>query len=285
MVPLASGFAGAITLCPLGLHCWSLLPFLNEGDCAGMAYIPACGAAGTPAGIHNGLLVFQSYSIAMADPLASAAAVAQLRLNLRIRFLECEFVRRGDGFDNEIPKISVRLVAVTDHELLDVLEQAGEKTESVEHHFGADADHVGAAHHHLNGIEIVAHAAGAEDAGYGADLLADFEDVAKGQRLYPPARETCHRGLDLKPERATAGIVDIELGYRQAIGGSADHTGPVLETGLGDLGNPATLRSKLHEDRHVNGVRNDSGCHAYNLRVLSETGTGLSGVLLLARNL
>ena len=119
----------------------------------------------------------------MADPLASAAAIAQLRLNLCIYFVEREFVRRGDSFDSQIPKIPVRVVVMPGHELFNVLEQAGEKTESVEHHFGADADHVSAAHHHLNGIDIIAHTAGAEDAGYRADLLADFEDVAKRQRL------------------------------------------------------------------------------------------------------
>ena len=131
-----------------------------------MAHILAHGAAGALAWIHNGFLVFQSYGITMADPFATAAAVAQLRLNLRIRFLEREFVRRGDGLDSQIPKISVRVVAVLGHELLDVLEQAGEKAKSVKHHFGTDADHVGAAHHHLNGIDIVAHTASAEDAGY-----------------------------------------------------------------------------------------------------------------------
>jgi len=124
-----------------------------------MAHILAYGVAGAVARIHNDLLVFQSYRIAMADPLAEAAAVAQFRLNLRIHFLEREFVRRGDGLDSQIPKIPVRVVAVPGHELLDVLEQPGEKTKSVEHHFGADADHVSAAHHHLNGIDIVAHAA------------------------------------------------------------------------------------------------------------------------------
>ena len=65
-----------------------------------MAYIVACGAASTLARIHNGLLVLYSYGITMADPFANAAAVAQLRLNLCICFLEREFIRRGDSFDS-----------------------------------------------------------------------------------------------------------------------------------------------------------------------------------------
>jgi hypothetical protein len=102
----------------------------------------------------------------MADPFATAAPVAQFRLDLRIRFLEREFVRWGDGINSQITKISVRIIAVLGHELLDAAQQSGEKTKSPKHHFGANADHVGPAHHHLNGIDIVAHTAGSEDAGF-----------------------------------------------------------------------------------------------------------------------
>ena len=87
-----------------------------------MAQLLARRTAGALARIHNGLLVLQSYGIAVADALAAATAVAQLQLNLRIHFPEREFVRRGDGFDSQIPKIPVRAVAVPGHELLDVLE-------------------------------------------------------------------------------------------------------------------------------------------------------------------
>ena len=87
-----------------------------------MAHIPTCSATGAQMRIHNGLLVFQSYSITMTDPLAAPAAVAQFRLNLRVYIPDREVVGRGDGFNHQIPKIPVRTVAVPGHELFDVLE-------------------------------------------------------------------------------------------------------------------------------------------------------------------
>jgi len=103
------------------------LSSLGKRDCAGMAHVLTCGAAGALIGIDNRLLALQNNGITMADALAATAAVAQFRINLRAHILDREVVSRGDGFDSQISEIPVRVVVVLGHELLDVLKQSREQ--------------------------------------------------------------------------------------------------------------------------------------------------------------
>ena len=88
-----------------------------------MAHVVARGAAGALTGIHNGLLVLKNYGVTMADPLATATAVAQFRLNLSVHIPDREVVSRSDSLNSQIPEVPVRAIAVPGHEFLDVLEQ------------------------------------------------------------------------------------------------------------------------------------------------------------------
>ena len=106
----------------LHILCDKALSSPGKRDCAGMAHVLARGAAGAQTRIHNGLSVLKNYGVTMADPLAAATAVAQLQINLRAHILNSEVVSRGDCLDSQIPKISVRAIAVLGHELLDILE-------------------------------------------------------------------------------------------------------------------------------------------------------------------
>lgn len=109
----------------LHIFCDKALSSLGKRDCTGVAHVLACGAAGAQTRIHDGLLILQSYSITMADPLAAATAVAQFRLDLRAHILDRQVVSRGDCLCSQVPKVPVRMVAVPGHELLDVLKQSG----------------------------------------------------------------------------------------------------------------------------------------------------------------